>query len=295
MNSVNIEGVELRIVEFQGQRVLTFGMIDQVHQRPEGTARRTFGAIRERLKCGVHYFKIGADVIRTHFPGLISDKYFGEIALLTERGYLMLVKLFSDELAWKIQDMLVEAYFCIKALAVNQVPAGLPDPNDNISLMEGWLEQAKQNRAAQLALQAAEAERSALKAEVQALTPKAEYHDKVADAENCHSVEQAAKILGTGRNRLFEKLRDLDVLMDNNLPRQEQLDLGRFKVVQQVFRKKGHQHSTMSCKTLVTGKGMTYLAKLLAETSMAKALEAASSPSPPSATTKAIPENSGLH
>lgn len=49
-------------------------------------------------------FKIGQDFI----PNNVK-----KIQLFTERGYLKLTKTFTDELSWKIQDMLVESYFIV--------------------------------------------------------------------------------------------------------------------------------------------------------------------------------------
>ncbi|MBH8022117.1 hypothetical protein I6C29_21100, partial [Clostridioides difficile] len=37
-----------------------------------------------------------------------------ELILLTETGYLMLVKSFTDDLAWKVQRQLVNSYFRVK-------------------------------------------------------------------------------------------------------------------------------------------------------------------------------------
>lgn len=39
------------------------------------------------------------------------------IALMTEQGYLMLVKPFSDDLAWEVQRQLVNSYFRAKKLS----------------------------------------------------------------------------------------------------------------------------------------------------------------------------------
>lgn len=81
--------------------MVTLAMMDQVHGRPEGTARRTFNANKERLVEGRHFFKKSADEIRTRFPGLIAERATEDVTLLTERGYLVLVKSFTDDLAWK--------------------------------------------------------------------------------------------------------------------------------------------------------------------------------------------------
>jgi hypothetical protein len=111
MSSIIIADKTCEILEWDGQRVITFKMIDALHERPEGAARKTFSEHRERFICDVHYLKVTASVIRTRLQGVISDRASGEIVLLTERGYLMLVKTFNDDMAWQIQDALVECYF----------------------------------------------------------------------------------------------------------------------------------------------------------------------------------------
>jgi hypothetical protein len=41
LSNVTIGDTELPIIEYKGQRVITFALVDKVHQRPEGTAKRT--------------------------------------------------------------------------------------------------------------------------------------------------------------------------------------------------------------------------------------------------------------
>lgn len=102
---------ELTPVEFKGQRVITLGTMDGIHQRPEGTARRNFNNNRDKLVEGEDYFKVCADEFRTHNKDLISNKSHEDVTLLTESGYLLLVKSFTDDLAWKVQRQLVNGYF----------------------------------------------------------------------------------------------------------------------------------------------------------------------------------------
>lgn len=108
---INIANSDLTIIEHQGERVVTLGMIDQVHQRPDGTARKRLNDNRSRFIEGKHLFKICASEFRTHNPGVISNKSHEDVILLTQRGYLLLVKSFTDELSWQVQDMLVDGYF----------------------------------------------------------------------------------------------------------------------------------------------------------------------------------------
>lgn len=95
---------------------------------------------------------------------------------------------------------------------------------------------------------------------IKQLAPKADFYDEVADAVNSMSVEEVAKMLGTGRNRMFEWLRKSKVLMANNLPYQKYVDR-EFFVVRERTRTdtKGEVHQY--CRTLVTGKGIQLIQK----------------------------------
>lgn len=106
--TVTINKTELPIKEYQGQRVVTMKEIDAVHQRPEGTADRNFRANEKRFIEGTDFFRVSksqSDEIR----GLeIPNR---GLTLITESGYLMLVKSFTDDLAWAVQRQLVNVYF----------------------------------------------------------------------------------------------------------------------------------------------------------------------------------------
>jgi hypothetical protein len=97
-------------MEYRGKRVITLAMMDEVHERPDGTAKRNFNQHKQRLLPGRHYFDVTADEFRTQWPELSYRRAEGAI-LLTEPGYLMLVKSFQDERAWQVQETLVEGYY----------------------------------------------------------------------------------------------------------------------------------------------------------------------------------------
>lgn len=108
-----------KIKVWNGQRVVTFKDIDKVHQRPEGTAKKAFSRNRKRFIKGVDYFI----VTRSEIQKSVKDtlEYFENIpnrglTVLTETGYLMVVKPFTDDLSWEVQRQLVTGYFKGKAL-----------------------------------------------------------------------------------------------------------------------------------------------------------------------------------
>lgn len=124
MNLITINNTSMPIVEYLGQRVVTLAMIDQVHQRPEGTARRNFNEHRSRFVEGVHCFEVTANEIRTQSLGRAFAARTAKGVLLTERGYMMLTKPFNDDLAWDVQSRLVDEYF--RPPAAPALPQDLP-------------------------------------------------------------------------------------------------------------------------------------------------------------------------
>lgn len=93
------------------------------------------------------------------------------------------------------------------------------------------------------------------------MEPKAEFHDAVAVAENCQEVGEVARVLNTGRNRLFKWMREQKILIpDTRLPYQEFVDAGYFRVIEQTWESNGGD-TNITTKTLVTGKGLLWLQK----------------------------------
>ncbi|MDP3627112.1 MAG: ORF6N domain-containing protein [Hydrogenophaga sp.] len=109
---VTINETELQVIEYRAQRVVTLAQVDTVHDRPEGTAGRNFREHRERLIEGEDFYIASSDEIRRNNPKAIpSAVRRNDVVLLTESGYLMLVKSFTDDLAWDVQRNLVRSYF----------------------------------------------------------------------------------------------------------------------------------------------------------------------------------------
>ena len=106
IQTVTINSTDIAVKEYNGKRVVTFKDIDACHERPEGTARKRFNDNKYRFIEGEDYFTINQpSEIRTlgitRPQGGVPDK----VTVVTESGYLMLVKSFTDELAWQIQRL----------------------------------------------------------------------------------------------------------------------------------------------------------------------------------------------
>lgn len=118
---VKVNQQNVLVKEYKGQRVVTFKDIDLVHERAEGTARKRFSDNKRHFVEGEDYFKITPSEFRTAI-GEMDLRQQNDITLLTESGYLMLVKSFTDELAWKVQRQLVKTYFSQKANVTEKKP-----------------------------------------------------------------------------------------------------------------------------------------------------------------------------
>ena len=108
---VKINNTDLSVKEFKGQRVVTFKDIDMLHERVEGTAKSNFYENKKHFIENEDYFIIPKS-LKYEIPTLeIPNR---GITVLTESGYLMLVKSLQDDLAWKVQRELVNNYFRVK-------------------------------------------------------------------------------------------------------------------------------------------------------------------------------------
>ncbi|NLU51583.1 MAG: phage repressor protein/antirepressor Ant [Clostridiaceae bacterium] len=93
------------------------------------------------------------------------------------------------------------------------------------------------------------------------LEPKAEAYDTFMNGSNLQTMNDVAKCLGIGRNKLFAFLRDKKILRANNTPYQEYIDRGYFEVKEKPI-KMGDVIANM-LQTFVTAKGVDYINKIL--------------------------------
>ena len=95
--------------------------------------------------------------------------------------------------------------------------------------------------------------------------PKVEFYDDVAGSKDAVAMKEVAKVLGIkgmGRNKLFKFLRDRKILDRNNMPYQEYVDRGYFRVIEQRYNT-NNGDIKITFTTLVYNKGIEYIRKLL--------------------------------
>lgn len=147
MNEViTIENTEMQIREYSGQRVVTFKDIDTVHQRPKGTSRNSFNRNKKHFIKDVDYIILKPDEQKNIDYVRLTYIPKNGITLLTESGYLMLVKSFNDDLSWKVQRRLVNSYFnareqqvtCEEVEKESDADIDLIEEKPQVPLIKGW-------------------------------------------------------------------------------------------------------------------------------------------------------------
>ncbi|WP_336764160.1 phage antirepressor KilAC domain-containing protein [Asaia sp. VD9] len=184
MTEIMICNQPVSVLEYAGQRVVTLAMVDAVHQRPEGTARKRFNDNKTRFVEGEDYFVRNSDEARE--LGFTAPK---GLVLITESGYPMLAKSFKDDLAWQVQRQLVNGYFR-KAEEPKSVDPMilLNDPAAMRAALLGYTEKV-------IALESVNAE----------LLPKAEALNTLASLKGFHTLTQSAKSCGWPRDEFIQE------------------------------------------------------------------------------------------
>lgn len=139
MEMVKINETDLQIKMWNGQRIVSFKDIDRVHKRPDGTAHRNFKENKNHLIENEDYFVLKpVDILKDEFRplGFDNEKPANRgTTYLTESGYLLLVKSFTDDLAWKVQRDLVNTYFKFQEVVQSMEPieTGLSLPHEQFA------------------------------------------------------------------------------------------------------------------------------------------------------------------
>lgn len=253
-NLVLINDKELQIKEFKGERVITFKEVDLIHERAEGTAKRNFTENKKYFIENVDYFEVSTKIV----PSLELygfSKFAPNGILITESGYLMLVKSLTDDLAWTVQRELVNNYFRVKE---NEQQPKLPTTYKEA--LQQLLVEVEEKEQLQLENQ----EKDKV---IQLQQPKVLFADAVASSDDSILVGELAKLLNqngidTEEKRLFAWLRDNGYLIkrkgeDYNTPTQKSVDLKIIETKERaIYNPNGSTKITKTPK--ITGKGQIY-------------------------------------
>lgn len=196
---ITINNTALAVKEYDNKRVITLKDIDDVHGRPSGTARKRFNDNRQHFIDGEDFYEVTQpSEIRTlgitRPQGGIPEK----VILITESGYLMLVKSFTDDLAWDVQRRLVKDYFRFRTILDSY------QIDDSIERAKRWIEEEEDRRQLRLAC-------SAKDQQIQELQPRADYTDKILKNKDLVTITQIAKDYGMSAQKMNKTLHDLGV------------------------------------------------------------------------------------
>lgn len=161
---------------------------------------------------------------------------------MTRDGWSLIVMGFTGEKAIKFKEAFIEAFNKMEKEISIRNPPLLPDFTNPVAAARAWAD-------------AKEAELKANQKLIEA-KPKIEFYDKVGDCKGIHTVAEAAKMLGTGRNRLFSWMRLYKILRANNEPYQKHIEAGYFEV------KESPENGHVNTQTFVTPSGLQWLQKL---------------------------------
>lgn len=125
------------------------------------------------------------------------------------------------------------------------VEAMLADPDTMIQTLQAL----KEERAA----------RAVAEQQLQLAAPKVDGFDALMSSKDGISIMEFAKVIGWGQKNLFKWLRENHILMTEprNLPYQDHIDAGRFKVVEEPWGPEGEKR--IYKKTLVLPRGQEYI------------------------------------
>lgn len=170
--------------------------------------------------------------------------------LMNRDGFSLLVMGFTGKEAfdWKVKYI----------NAFNKMEEMLKNKDGNLTLPQDYLSALK-------ALVASEEAKQKLLVENTEMKPKADFYDTVVSTESLLSMGDTAKLLdkNVGRNRLYKILREKKILMSDNIPYQQYVDRGYFKVVENYYM--AGDNKVITKTTYVKQKGVDYIRKLLKE------------------------------
>jgi hypothetical protein len=143
-----IEAMAVTPMEWKGDRCITAEMIDRLHGRPEGTARHAHSRHAERFVEGRHVHTMTqaeyCEAVNERSPDDFSKSrkggYRGIRQVFTEKGYLLIAKVFDDARAWAVQEELIDAYF---RPAARTIPLSEMDDDQFLETVKRTIEQKR--------------------------------------------------------------------------------------------------------------------------------------------------------
>ena len=193
---------EIKVIENNGQRVLTTVQIAELYDTTERRISENFYANKGRYIEGKHYYCLTGKILKEFKNGEYGNSVFApnlnKLYLWTEKGALLHAKSLNTDKAWEVYDYLVENYFEVKdqrltgmkliATAVVEAQALLKEKDNKICMLETSIAVKDQ--------------------QISELKPKASYYDVVLNCPDLLSTTKIAKDYGKSAVWLNSYLHD---------------------------------------------------------------------------------------
>lgn len=107
---INIDARRLPVIEWEGKRVMTLAMIDKLHGKM-GSARNALARHKNRFNLNTDAYLLKGKKALNALPEGTVDRKARHLWLVTETGYLLLIKMMRGERAWDVHQSIIAAYF----------------------------------------------------------------------------------------------------------------------------------------------------------------------------------------
>ncbi|KKX99834.1 MULTISPECIES: phage antirepressor KilAC domain-containing protein [Paraclostridium] len=269
--TTEILGIEVPVIEGgfgSNQKVMLSKTIAEIHDTE-------VKHINELINSNIDEFEEGVDIVDLKVVDTIDYNLENlgmnkmqisksqNIYLLSEQGYMTLVMLMRTNKAKEIRKQIRKQYFAMREIINSD-----EDLKKELAykLMVGGIGSIEAHK------QLVALETRPLLQKIEKDKDKVEFAETVQRSNDTVDFNAFSKILSNegiiiGRNKLFELLRNEDVLMtgvNHNQPYQRYVKQGYFKVIEYIKNEK------IGFKTVITGKGQQWLIKLFKDNKLNK-------------------------
>lgn len=256
---------QLFVIQHNDQRVLTTKQLADVHETDAQFITNNFERNKKHFIEGVHYYHLKGEELKAfknylYNIDVVDSNYTSERCLVqnsaydivpkrtphlylwTERGANRHCKILDTAKAWEQFDNLEDTYFRVKEFVQHK-----------FAIPQTFSE------ALQLAAQI-QAENERLQEQEKLLLPRATGYDLIVDGQGSQSMNEFAKSMNWGRNRLYEALREHGIFMKDTTTPMQKYIASKYFLVKQC--RKGNMTFPV---TFITTKGMDYLVRKVGE------------------------------
>jgi len=226
---------ELKIIEYQNQRVLLTSQLAESYGTDSKSISYNFNHNKERYDEGKHFYLLQGLELKAFREFHDLPNNINKVYLWTERGAFLHAKSLNTDKAWEVYDSLVEHYFKSREAKPSMLPS---------NYKEALL---------QLVAQVEENER--LQLENQEMKPKAEYFNALVDRNLLTNFRDTAKELKLKQNEFIDYLLNCGYIYRDQRhklkPYSKYVDDGLFELKE--FTSRYSDHTDL--QTMVTPKG----------------------------------------